>query len=83
MTNKDGVKAPTTSQSVAGAQSAGAGDRDPSSAAQDARPVEIEFDFIDEALEETMPASDPPALAPETTIGPPDRHDEDRDRDRG
>jgi hypothetical protein len=31
------------------------------------------FDDIDEALEETMIASDPPALTPQTTIGPPDR----------
>jgi len=31
------------------------------------------FDYIDEALEETMIASAPPALTPETAIGPPAR----------
>ncbi len=33
----------------------------------------MSFDYIDEALEETMIASDPPAWSPQTTIGPPDR----------
>jgi len=36
-------------------------------------PCAMPFDYIDEALEETMIASDPPALTPQTTIGPPDR----------
>jgi hypothetical protein len=31
------------------------------------------FDYIDEVLEETMVASDPPALTPQTAIGSPDR----------
>jgi hypothetical protein len=35
-------------------------------------PCAMPFDYIDEALEETMIASDPPALIPETTIGPLD-----------
>jgi hypothetical protein len=34
---------------------------------------EMPFDYIDEALEETMIACDPPALTPRTTVGPPDR----------
>jgi hypothetical protein len=36
-------------------------------------PVGMPFDYIDEAIEESMDASDPPALTPETTIGPPGR----------
>jgi hypothetical protein len=39
------------------------------------------FDYIDEALEETMVASDPPALTPHTGIGSPDR-DTDADGNR-
>jgi len=31
------------------------------------------YDYMDEAIEESMDASDPPALAPQTTIGPPSR----------
>jgi hypothetical protein len=34
-------------------------------------PCGTSFDYIDEAIEESMDASDPPALAPQTTIGPP------------
>jgi hypothetical protein len=34
---------------------------------------EAQFDYIDEAIEETMIASDPPAFTPETGIGPPRR----------
>jgi hypothetical protein len=33
----------------------------------------LPFDYIDEALEETMVASDPTALTPQTGIGSPDR----------
>ena len=45
-------------------------------------PVGMGFDYIDEAIEESMDASDPPALAPQTTIGPP-RRDARRVPDQG
>jgi hypothetical protein len=43
----------------------------------------LPFDYIDEELEETMIASDPPALAPQTAIGPPGHEEEPgRSKDR-
>ena len=49
-------------------------------ASDDQAPHQAEFDYIDEALEETMIASDPPSFAPHTTIGPPKHFDADRDQ---
>jgi hypothetical protein len=79
MTSRDGTTAPTTSQPVTDPQSAGVNDPDRSPAMEDEGPIEIELDFIDEALEESMIASDPPALTPETAIGPPG-HGTDEDK---
>jgi hypothetical protein len=42
----------------------------------------LPFDYIDEAIEESMIASDPPALTPETAIGPPGRHQDEKNQGR-
>ena len=82
MTTRDGAQAPNPSRPVGGQQSGDPPGPDRTAAVDDEGPIEIELDFIDEALEETMIASDPPAaLTPETAIGPP-AHGRDKDGSR-
>ena len=39
-------------------------------AAEESKP-KVQIDYMDETIEESMPASDPPASTPTTGIGPP------------
>jgi hypothetical protein len=56
--------------------------RDPACASKrDDQPC-TSFDYIDEAIEESMIASDPPALTPVTAIGPPNGRKNRRNRDQ-
>jgi hypothetical protein len=64
-----------------GQQLGSAEDRDQACVSGPGVPSGMAFDYIDEALEETMVASDPPAPTPETGIGSPGR-DADAEVDR-
>ena len=54
---------------------------DPDRCVGTGRQAEAQFDYIDEAIEETMIASDPPAFTPGTGVGPPPRNQDKTRRD--
>ena len=64
-----------------GPQNVNAGDASRPGASEQDVAAEIPFDYIDEALEETIPASDPPSFTPGTGIGPPHRREDKKPRD--
>ncbi len=71
MDTRDRAQAPNPSQPAV----------DPGPKASDEQaPLQPEYDDIDEAVEETMIASDPPSFTPHTTIGPPRRAGSAQDR---
>lgn len=72
MTPGDELKAPLASRPPVGSDASVANDRNRDNVVANEGLSGIEFSFIDEALEESMIASDPVALTPETSIGPPD-----------
>jgi len=55
-------------------------DRDQSCGSDADDPCVSPFDYIDEAIEESMITSDPPALTPQTGIGAPNRPSSPADR---
>lgn len=71
MDNQDRDQAPKPSQSAA---------EPPPKASDEQALQQAEYDPVDEAVEETMIASDSPAFTPHTTLGPPGHARTDRGR---
>ena len=71
MDNQDRGQAPKPSQPV---------DEPPPKAGDEQAQHQAEYDSVDEAVEETMIASDPPAFTPHTTLGPPGHSGANRSR---
>jgi len=74
MSSQDQAKPPNAPGAGTGDRpSPGPGDADQQREPDDSGTCIVQVDYIEEELEESFPASDPPSSTPETSIGPPDR----------
>jgi hypothetical protein len=72
MRSPERAKAPTPSQSADGRDQPKTGDYSPlPEEGQDEGRTSMQIDYIEEAIEESFPASDPPAATPASAIGAP------------
>jgi hypothetical protein len=74
MNSQERAKSPTTVRPVSDPDATDEYNTCPSDAPEDEGRTKMQIDYIEEALEESIPASDPPASTPTTAIGPPDHH---------
>src|SRR5262249_29152642 len=73
MSNQPRAQPPTGPQAAGLDSLDGPRSRDRANGVRNSGPAQLQMDYIDEAIEESGPAADPPALAAAAAIAPPGR----------